>query len=176
MPSHDPSENEDNAVSGDAAYGLERPLPLDPDIETDEGPAGEPLPVHLTWHFILLVALGGAAGTATRYAMESAIGMDRGLPVATFVINITGALILGILLEAFALRGSDVGHRRRFRLLLGTGFLGGYTTYSALAIETDTLFRNGPPWQAIAYPLVTVALGLCASIAGIAVARKEFHR
>lgn len=154
----------------------ERPLPLDPDIETDEGPAGEPLPVHLTWHFILLVALGGTGGTATRYAIDNLIGTGDGFPMATFLINLSGALLLGVLLEAFALRGSDVGHRRRFRLLLGTGFLGGYTTYSALAVESDSLLRGGPPWQAIVYPLVTVFLGLCASIAGIAVARKEFRR
>ncbi|MDQ3157888.1 MAG: CrcB family protein [Actinomycetota bacterium] len=154
----------------------ERPLPLDPDIETDEGPAGEPLPVHLTWQFIVLVTFGGTGGTATRYLLDGLIGTDGGFPLATFVINLTGALILGILLEAFALRGSDVDHRRRFRLLLGTGFLGGYTTYSALAVETDTLIRSGQPWLALAYPLGTVVLGLCASIAGIALARKEFHR
>lgn len=154
----------------------ERPLPLDPDIEADEGPVGEPLPVHLSWHFILLVAIGGTVGTASRHALDGLIGTDRGFPLATFVVNISGALILGILLEAFALRGSDVGHRRRFRLLLGTGFLGGYTTYSALAVETGSLLRDGPPWQAAAYPLGTVALGLCASILGIALARREFHR
>lgn len=154
----------------------ERPLPLDPDIEADEGPHGEPLPVHLTWHFILLVAIGGTGGTATRHALDNLIGTDRGFPLATFVINLTGALLLGILLEAFALRGSDVGHRRRFRLLLGTGFLGGYTTYSALAVETETLLLDGAAWQAIAYPLGTVTLGFCMSIAGIALGRREFGR
>jgi len=175
MPIYDPAENDDNPRY-DIRLGPERPLPLDPDIEADEGPTGDPLPVHLTWHFILLVATGGTFGTATRHALDHVIGREHGLPIATFVVNITGALMLGILLEAFALRGSDVGHRRRFRLLLGTGFLGGYTTYSALAFETDTLLRDGLPWQALAYPLATVTLGLCASIAGIAVARKEFHR
>ena len=150
----------------------ERPLPLDPDIETAEGPAGEPLRVHLTLHFILLVAVGGAFGTAARHVLGDAIGTPNSFPLGTFLINIAGALTLGVLLEVLALNGLDAGHRRRWRLLLGTGFLGGFTTYSALAVETDALLRSGQVPLALVYALGTVALGFIASIIGIAAARK----
>lgn len=150
----------------------ERPLPLDPDIETDEGPEGEPLPVHLTWHFIALVAVGGFFGTAARHLLGDAIGTANGFPLGIFLINIAGAFALGLLLEGLALDGVDAGHRRRFRLLLGTGFLGGFTTYSALAFDLDSLLRGEQFLTAGAYAVGTLVIGLIASIGGIAVARK----
>ena len=150
----------------------ERPLPLDSDIETDENASGLPLPVHLHWRFIALVGLGGAGGTAARHLLDEAIGSVHGFPLGTFLINVVGAFALGILLETLARSGSDAGHRRRFRLLLGTGFLGGFTTYSALAVDADTLLRTGHLGTALAYAVGTVTLGLVASVAGIAVARK----
>lgn len=159
-------------MNPDGYASRERPLPFDPDIETDEGPTGKPIRVHLTMHFILLVAVGGAFGTAARHVVGDAIGTTSDFPLGTFLINIAGALTLGVLLEALALNGLDAGHRRRWRLLLGTGFLGGFTTYSALAVETDALLRSGQVPLALTYALGTVALGFIASIIGIAVARK----
>src|SRR5699024_11239433 len=58
------------------------------------------------------------------------------LPVGTFLANISGAFLLGLLVESLSRRGADHGRRRDLRLLLGTGLLGGYTTYSALANDT----------------------------------------
>jgi len=150
----------------------ERPLPFDPDIETDEGEDGQPLAVHLTWHFIALVAVGGYFGTAARHLLGDAIGTVDGFPLGTFLINIIGAFALGLLLEGLALDGVDAGHRRRWRLLLGTGFLGGFTTYSALAFDIDSLLRSEQFLTAGAYAVGTVVLGLIASIAGISAARK----
>lgn len=150
----------------------ERPLPLDSDIETDENASGLPSPVHLHWRFIALVGLGGAGGTAARHLLGEAIGTSPRFPIGTFLINIIGAFALGALLEGLARSGPDAGHRRRFRLLLGTGFLGGFTTYSALAVDADTLLRTGHLGTALAYAVGTVTLGLVSSVAGIAVARK----
>ena len=150
----------------------ERPLPLDPDIETDENADGLPLAIHLNWRFVALVALGGACGTAARHLLGEAIGSTHGFPLGTFLINVVGAFALGILFETLARRGSDAGHRRRLRLLLGTGFLGGFTTYSALAVDADTLLRADRLDLALAYAVGTVAMGLVASVAGIAVAAK----
>ena len=61
--------------------------------------------------------------------------------------------------------------RRQARLLLGTGFLGGFTTYSALAVEADGLLRGGRVGLAVAYALTTVVVGLVASLAGVITAR-----
>jgi fluoride exporter len=92
------------------------------------------------------------------------------VPLATLGINVVGAFLLGVLLERLAHHGRDDAPRRRVRLGIGTGGLGGFTTYSALATETVTL-GAAHPGLAIAYALGTVVIGAAASIAGIAVAR-----
>lgn len=150
----------------------ERQLPLDPDIETDEDTGGSPLAIHTNPRFLLLVALGGALGTAARHLLGDGIGMAGHFPLGTCLINISGAFLLGVLLELLARRGSDLGHRRRLRLLIGTGFFGGFTTYSSLAVDTDILLRGSHLGLAATYALGTVAIGLIASIGGIAAARK----
>ena len=149
----------------------QRPLPHDPDLEVDEGSDGTPIAVHLTPTFIALVAIGGMAGSLARHGVERLLGTSDGLPVGTLTVNLVGAFALGVLLEALATRGSDVGHRRAARLLVGTGFLGGFTTYSALAVETDALLRDGKVALALVYVLTTVVVGLLASFAGVLCAR-----
>lgn len=153
----------------------DRPLPFDPDIETDEDQWGWPLPIHTSPHFLLLVALGGTFGTAARHVLGEAIGTTHDFPLGTFLINVTGAFLLGVILEGLARVGSDVGHRRRFRLMLGTGFMGGFTTYSSLAVESDALLRSDHLGVAVLYAVGTVAVGLIASITGIAFARRTVH-
>lgn len=143
-------------------------LPLDPD-EPDLSP--EPgRPLHLTPAALGVVFAGGVAGTAARYVAEEAIRPWGGWPVATFLVNVIGAFVLGVLLEALTRRGPDQGGRRRLRLLVGTGFLGAFTTYSALAVETVLLARDGRLWLGAAYAAVSLALGLVAAAAGIRVA------
>jgi CrcB protein len=149
----------------------ERPLPHDPDLEVDESPTGTPIPVHLRPVFLALVAAGGAAGSLARHGADELIGFAGNLPVSTLTVNLVGAFALGVLIEWLAVRGSDVDHRRAERLLLGTGFLGGFTTYSALAVQADDLLRSGQTGLALAYVLATVVFGLLASIAGVVSAR-----
>ena len=148
-----------------------RPRPHDPDLEVDERSDGAPVAVHLRPTFIALVALGGAAGSLARHGVELLLGTSDGLPVGTLTVNLVGAFALGALLEGLATRGSDAGHRRTARLLVGTGFLGGFTTYSALAVESDALVRDGRVGLALGYVLATVVVGLIASVAGILTAR-----
>jgi CrcB protein len=74
-------------------------------------------------------------------------------------------------LETLASRGPDDGRRRRLRLLLGTGVLGGFTTYSALATETGLLLTDGRAGAALLYALGTVIVGALASWAGIGAGR-----
>lgn len=90
-------------------------------------------------------------------------------PVATFGVNLVGAFVLGALLEGLARSGPDTGRRLGARLFVGTGVLGGFTTYSALATATAELTSAGLPWWAAAYAFGTVLLGAVASVAGIAV-------
>jgi CrcB protein len=125
-------------------------------------------PAHRQWRFLALVAAGGAAGTALREAVSLIIPSLGPLPLATFIINVVGALVLGILLQLIALRGADEGRRRAVRLLIGTGVLGGFTTYSALAAVTAQLMTVGEWTWAIGYALGTVVAGAAASVAGIA--------
>jgi len=126
--------------------------------------------VHLAWSSILLVLVGGTAGTAAREALSLAIPPVGGVPVAIFLINIVGALFLGSLLEALSRRGPDAGRRRSLRLLLGTGFAGGFTTYSALAVDTGVLLTGGDAFVGVLYALATVAVGALATVTGIALA------
>lgn len=147
-------------------------LPVDSDIEAGENAAGAARPVHLSVTNIVLVAGGGAVGAGARYLLGELWPPVAGIPVATLAINVAGAFLLGVLLEGLGLRGEDAGRRRVFRLLAGTGVLGGFTTYSALANDTATLLQVRP-LHAIGYALVSVVAGAATSLAGIALARRR---
>ena len=145
-------------------------LPLDPDVEVAEAPPGPPVPVHLRPAYLGVVFVGGAFGTAAREGLGLVIPAAGGVPWAVLTANLAGAFLLGVLLEALVRRGADHGIRRTLRLLLGTGFMGGFTTYSALAADTAALFGAGDGWVGAAYALGTVLVGALASAAGILVA------
>ncbi|MCS5735465.1 CrcB family protein [Herbiconiux sp. CPCC 203386] len=130
-------------------------------------PAGS-RPAHLRPAYLALVALGGAIGTGLREAISLATPALGGFPIAIFGINVVGAFVLGALLEALALRGPDEGRRRRIRLFVGTGVLGGFTTYSALATDTALLLGDGSAAPAALYAGLTVVLGAIATWGGIA--------
>jgi CrcB protein len=155
---------------------LERALPGDPDLEVDEDSVGSPLQIHLTPSAVGLVFAGGTLGVLARAVLDQAFPTGAGFPATTFVINVVGALALAVLIEALALRGHDAGGRRALRLVLGTGLLGGFTTYSALAVQADVLLRSGRVSTAAAYAVGTVALGLAASVAGIVGTRRALAR
>jgi len=144
-------------------------LPPDPDIDAND-PERVARPVHLRWRYLGLVALGGAIGTAAREAISAAIPAQHGVSWAIFWINIAGALLLGVLLEHLAHRGPDEGRRRTLRLLLGTGVLGGFTTYSTLATSTAVLFVDGRGLAGTGYALLTVLAGAIATGIGLAIA------
>ena len=87
-------------------------------------------------------------------------------------MNLTGAFALGLLLEHLARRGPDDGRRREVRLYAGTGLLGGYTTYSTLALDTVLLADTGQAAVALLYAGSGVVLGVAAAAAGLAVGRR----
>jgi CrcB protein len=92
----------------------------------------------------------------------------KGIPYTIFGINVLGAFLLGVLLQGLSRREPDLGRRRTLRLLLGTGFLGGFTTYSALATDSAALIGNGASGAGVAYALATVLAGAVATWCGIA--------
>jgi CrcB protein len=125
-------------------------------------------PNHLNWRMWLLVAAGGAAGAASREALSLAIPNVGGVPLAIGLINLVGAFLLGLLYEGLTRPGVEAATAGRLRLLLGTGFCGGFTTYSSLATDSAVLGIHGHPATALLYVAGTVVLGACATWAGIA--------
>lgn len=154
----------------DATPSLHSQLPVDSDLEVAETPTGAPRPVHLRWQYMGLVLIGGSLGTAARYLLSTVIPAWQGIPLGTFAINIVGALVLGILLETLIRRGPDEGMRRTLRLLVGTGMLGGFTTYSSFVVDADGLLAADQLWGSLVYSGATLFLGAAASAAGIIVA------
>ncbi len=108
--------------------------------------------------------LGGMLGTAGRLALALVIPDAGGLPLATFVVNVLGALLIGILAARLP-SSSEV------RVFLGTGTLGGFTTYSAFAVGTVEL--SASPWLAVLYPALTLVLGLAAAALGLRMGRRR---
>lgn len=115
------------------------------------------------------IALGGAAGTALRAGIAQVLPTRIGaFPWATLTVNVSGSLILGLVI---ALAVERAAPQRYLRPLVGTGFCGGLTTFSTFAVETDSLVRAGRLGVAVGYALVSVAAGLVAVWAGARVAR-----
>jgi len=118
---------------------------------------------------ILLVALGGAVGSVARYKLSGLVLQhteDWRFPAGTFAVNVIGCLVAGALVglaERHAFLGPDA------RLLLLTGVLGGFTTFSAFGLETMVLLKRGDWWIAGANILLSVVAGLLALWLGMAV-------
>ncbi|GAB3297686.1 fluoride efflux transporter FluC [Epidermidibacterium keratini] len=151
---------------------------MHPPLDPDSGPSGTPpggRPLHLRAWAVALVFIGGALGTAAREGVALAVAPIERIPVAIGLVNLVGAFVLGVLLESLARRGPDKGRRRELRLLAGTGFCGGFTTYSALATDTALLLGDGDVLRGLGYSLLTVVLGALATWAGLAVAART-HR
>ncbi|WAP50903.1 CrcB family protein [Arthrobacter sp. ATA002] len=127
-------------------------------------------PSYLRGAAIALVFVGGGAGAASREGLSLVIPNLGSVPMAIPVINVIGAFLLGYLYEAVTRLDSARPTGANLKLLFGTGFCGGFTTYSSLATDTAVLFRDGLPGSAIFYALATVIVGACATWAGIAIA------
>ena len=126
-------------------------------------------PPHRDPRCLVLVFAGGAVGSLLRAGLAAAVPPSPGAwPWATFVANVSGAFLLGLLLEVLALVGPDVGGARDLRLFAATGLLGGYTTYSTLAVE----ITRSTPSLALTYGLASVTVGVVATLAGVGLARR----
>ncbi|UVJ38471.1 CrcB family protein [Arthrobacter sp. CJ23] len=133
-------------------------------------------PVHLHGRLVLLVAAGGVLGALARYGLGFVIPAPGGWPLPTLVINLSGALVLGALLEGLSRRGPDAGWRQILRLAVGTGFLGAFTTYSTLALDAVHLFDAGRSTEGVWYLGTSLLGGVAATVAGIWLAARQHRR
>jgi CrcB protein len=121
---------------------------------------------------LLLVALGGAIGSVARFKLSGLVlhhTIDWRFPVGTFTVNVLGCLAAGVLA---ALAEKHSAFDLEMRLFLFTGFLGGFTTFSAFGLETMNLLRRGELGVAAANVIVSVLAGLAALWLGLSAVPK----
>jgi fluoride exporter len=118
----------------------------------------------------LLICLGGAAGTGARFAVQNlaATVLGAAFPYGTIAVNVIGSFLIGAVMYASMATELDP----TLRLVLTTGFLGGFTTYSAFNYETFALLENGALGRATVNVAVTLVACLAAGFAGNALARR----
>jgi CrcB protein len=120
------------------------------------------------------VALGGAIGALLRYQsgrlMTHWLGPNvvTACPWATLTVNVVGSLLMGALAGFLARHGQG---GEQWRLFVGVGLLGGFTTFSSFSLELMLLIERGQPFQALTYALVSVLAGLTALYVGLIVMR-----
>ena len=117
-----------------------------------------------------LVFVGGGLGASLRHAvnMISARGLGTAFPWGTFIINISGSLVMGLIAGYLAFKG---GASQPWRLFLMTGILGGYTTFSAFSLDAALLYERGEIASALFYVLGSVVLSIAGLFAGLALVR-----
>lgn len=113
----------------------------------------------------IIVAAGGIFGSLARYIIGRRIAerVSRVFPIGTFLINISGALLLGIV--------GSIGLRENMYTLIGTGFLGAFTTFSTFMYEGFNLFQDNEKLNACLYILGSLILGLLAYVGGFEIAK-----
>ena len=121
----------------------------------------------LSLFFILLVGLAGAVGAVSRYLLGRFVAerISSQFPLGTLLINVTGAFLIGLL---FSLAGHKVISTSQ-QVILATGFLGGYTTFSTMSWEGIQLVRGGSTTGGLLYLSGSLALGLVCATLGLVV-------
>ena len=118
----------------------------------------------------LLVFIGGGLGSSLRHLINvvSTRSLGTAFPFHTFIINITGSTVMGLIAGYLAFRGEAT---QSWRLFLMTGVLGGYTTFSAFSLDAALLYERGEIALALFYVLGSVVLSLAGLFAGLALFR-----
>jgi CrcB protein len=118
----------------------------------------------------ILVFIGGGLGSCLRHAVNVICPRLFGpnFPYHTFIINITGSTVMGLVAGYLAFKGDAA---QSWRLFLMTGILGGYTTFSAFSLDTAVLYERGEIGLAAFYVLGSVVLSIVGLFAGLALVR-----
>ncbi len=118
----------------------------------------------------LLVFFGGGLGASLRHLVNLTCArcLGPGFPWGTFIINISGSTVMGLIAGYLAFKGEA---SQPWRLFLMTGILGGYTTFSAFSLDTAVLYERGELGLAAAYVLGSVVLSIAGRFAGLALMR-----
>lgn len=123
---------------------------------------------------LVCIALGGALGALSRYGVSRLIHVPTdGFPRSTFVVNVAGAFALGCFLTVIRERRWSA---RYVRPLFAIGFLGAFTTFSTMAVESVTLIKDGHAGVGIGYLLLSVAAGLGSCVLGVLLGRTSRPR
>ena len=115
------------------------------------------------------VFVGAGIGGVARYAMATFVDarLEPAFPLATFLINVTGSFVLGVIMR-LALHSDAVSVE--MRALLATGFCGGYTTFSTFSYESARLIEAGDYRRAASYAGASVVVAIAATFVGFVVA------
>jgi len=118
----------------------------------------------------VLIFIGGGLGSSLRHTINvaSARAFGTAFPYHTFIINITGSIIMGLVAGYLAFKGGPSQH---WRLFLMTGVLGGYTTFSAFSLDAALLYERGQIALTLIYVLGSVVLSIAGLFAGLALVR-----
>jgi fluoride exporter len=120
----------------------------------------------------LIVFIGSGLGGMLRHGVNLAVArlFGLGFPWHTLFVNVTGGFVMGIAAGWLAARAAT-SWGEPVRLFLATGFLGGYTTFSAFSLDAVVLWERGTPTLAAAYVVASVVLSILGLLAGLAFAR-----
>ena len=118
----------------------------------------------------LAVFVGGGLGAALRHAVNrtSLAYLGPAFPYGTLIVNVIGGLLMGVLAELFLAKG---GGSQEFRLFLTTGFLGGFTTFSAFSLDAALMWQRSDYVALASYIVASVLLSIAALFVGMAAVR-----
>ena len=119
---------------------------------------------------IVMLMLAGAAGTVARYGLVLLVSraVSSRLPIGTFVVNVAGCFLFGLIWSLAAERGKL---SEETRIVVLVGFMGAFTTFSSFVFESVHLWREGIPWAAIGYVVASNVVGIGVMLLGMQLAK-----